>query len=155
MKRYWDQPEKTAQAVVNGWMNTEDLATIDEDGYCRIVGRTKDMIIRGGENIYPREIEEFLYEHPDIIEAQVIGVPDKKVGTTNILIFQFGEEVCVWIQKKPESPIDKEEVIKFCKGKIAHYKIPKFVFFTENFPMTITGKIQKVALREMTVKELN
>ncbi len=145
MLGYWNDPEKTAETIdAARWMHSGDLATIDEDGYVNIVGRIKDMIIRGGENIYPREIEEFLYTHPNVSDVQIIGVPDEK----------FGEEVMAWIKLK-EDVSTAEEMREFCKGKIAHYKIPKYYKFTDDFPMTVTGKIRKIEMREISVKELN
>ena len=125
-------------------MHTGDLATMDSDGYVNIVGRIKDMIIRGGENVYPREIEEFLYTHPEIIDAQVIGVPDLK----------YGEQVMAWIQKKPGSELDELAVRDYCRGRIAHFKIPAYVAFVDEYPMTVTGKIQKFKLRDMAVADL-
>ena len=145
MLGYWNNPEATAQAIDAGrWMHTGDLATMDEAGYINIVGRIKDMIIRGGENIYPREIEEFLYIHPAIQDVQVVGVPDEK----------YGEEVMAWVILKPGQPADEDAIKDFCRGKIAHYKIPRYVRFTDGFPMTVTGKIQKFKMREMAVEEL-
>jgi fatty-acyl-CoA synthase len=125
-------------------MHTGDLAVIDEEGYCNIVGRVKDMIIRGGENVYPREIEEFLYRHPKILDVAVFGVPDQR----------FGEQVGVWIKLKDGETADAEEIRAFCQGQIAHYKIPHHVRFVEAFPMTVTGKIQKFVMREAMVAEL-
>ncbi len=119
-------------------MHTGDLATIDEDGYCNIVGRIKDMVIRGGENVYPREIEEFLFRHPKIEEVQVFGVPDLK----------YGEELCAWIKLKPGVSASAEEIPSFCQGQIAHYKIPRYIGFVDAFPMTVTGKVQKFLMRE-------
>jgi fatty-acyl-CoA synthase len=146
MLGYWDDPERTAEAIdPDGWMHTGDLATIDDEGYCNIVGRIKDMVIRGGENVYPREIEEFLYHHPKIEDVAVIGVPDAK----------YGEELCAWIRLKPGETADADEVIGFCRGQIAHYKIPRYVRFVEAFPMTVTGKIQKFAIRDQMIAELN
>ncbi len=146
MLGYWNDDEKTAEAVDGaGWMHTGDLATIDDEGYCNIVGRLKDMVIRGGENVYPREIEEFLYRHPKVQDVQVVGVPDIK----------YGEEVCAWIRLKPGTAAEPEEIIEFCRGKIAHYKIPRYVRFVESFPMTVTGKIQKFIIRETMIEELN
>jgi fatty-acyl-CoA synthase len=145
MPGYWDDPEKTAGAIDRaGWIHTEDIATIDEEGYCDIVGRIKDMLIRGGENIYPREIEEFLYGHPDIDEVQVFGVPDPK----------YGEEVCAWIRLREGASASPEDVRAFCKGQIAHFKIPRYIRFVEEFPMTVTGKIQKYKMREAMAEEL-
>jgi fatty-acyl-CoA synthase len=146
MLGYWDEPQKTAEVLDNGgWMHTGDLATIDDEGYGNIVGRIKDMVIRGGENIYPREIEEFLYTHPDIDDAQVIGVPDEK----------YGEEICAWIRMKPRRrPLYADDVRAFADGKLAHYKIPRYVHVVDEFPMTVTGKVRKVEMREQTVKLL-
>jgi fatty-acyl-CoA synthase len=143
---YWEQPQKTAEAIdEDGWMHTGDLAVIRADGYANIVGRIKDMVIRGGENIYPREIEEFLYTHPDIADVQVIGVPDER----------FGEEVCAWIKmREGAEPLDVDAVRDFAKGKLAHFKIPRYVMVIDDFPMTVTGKIRKVEMREKSVAEL-
>jgi fatty-acyl-CoA synthase len=144
MRGYWDDVERTRDAIDEArWMHSGDLATMDEDGYVNITGRVKDMIIRGGENIYPREIEEFLYRHPAIQEVQVFGVPDDK----------FGEEVCAWIQST-DSALTAEEVKDFCQGQIAHYKVPKHIRFVEEYPMTVTGKIQKFVMRERMAVEL-
>lgn len=146
MKGYWNDPEKTAEAVdEQGWMRTGDLAVMDEAGYVTITGRIKDMIIRGGENIYPREVEELLYTHPDIIDAQIVGVPDEK----------FGEELMAWLRVREgaEAPT-AESVYEFCYGKIAHYKIPRYVEVLEEFPMTVTGKVRKVELRDQAVSLL-
>jgi fatty-acyl-CoA synthase len=138
MKGYWDDPERTAEVIDGeGWMHTGDLAALDDEGYCRIVGRLKDMIIRGGENVYPREVEEFLYQHPKIREVAVVGVPDRK----------YGEEVCAVIHLHDGVSADAEEIRMFCRGQIAHHKIPRYVRFVDAFPMTITGKIQKFLLR--------
>jgi fatty-acyl-CoA synthase len=146
MLGYWDDEARTAEAIDRaGWMHTGDLATLDEDGYANIVGRIKDMVIRGGENVYPREIEEFLYRHPAIQDVQVIGVPDPK----------FGEELCAWIVPKPGSMLTAEAVRAFCQGQIAHYKIPRHIKFVEGFPTTVTGKVQKFAMREAMIAELN
>ena len=125
-------------------MHTGDLATMDEQGYVNIVGRIKDMVIRGGENVYPREIEEFLYRHPKVQDVQVVGVPDQR----------FGEELCAWIIVKPGQQLTDGEVREFCKGKIAHYKVPRYLKFVPEFPMTVTGKIQKFKIREVMVAEL-
>jgi fatty-acyl-CoA synthase len=143
MLGYWGAPELTAEAVRDGWMHTGDLATIDESGYARIVGRAKDMIIRGGENIYPREIEEFLFRLDKVADVQVVGIPDAK----------FGEEVCACIQLRSNATATEEEVIDFCRGKIAHYKIPRYVRFVDSFPMTVTGKVQKHLLREQVAND--
>ncbi|WP_153502746.1 AMP-binding protein [Cumulibacter manganitolerans] len=146
MLGYWNNEEKTREAVVDGWMHTGDLATMDKDGYCNIVGRLKDMVIRGGENIYPREVEEFLYTHPDIEDVQVIGVPDEK----------YGEELCAWVKMKPSAaaPLDADAVREFCHGRLAHFKTPKYVIVADEFPMTVTGKIRKVDMRETSIKQL-
>ncbi|MDN5794903.1 MAG: AMP-binding protein [Intrasporangium sp.] len=145
MLGYWEQPDKTAEAIIDGWMRTGDLGVMHEDGYVEITGRIKDMVIRGGENVYPREIEEFLYTHPDIVDAQVIGVPDEK----------YGEELCAWIRMRPGAePITAESLRAFCTGKLAHYKIPRYVEIVDEFPMTVTGKIRKVEMRETTSKRL-
>ena len=135
---YWDEPEKTVEVLRDGWMHTGDLAEMDAEGYVSIVGRIKDMVIRGGENIYPREIEEFLYTHPDIVDAQVIGVPDDK----------YGEELMVWVQLKDGTTLDVPTLREFCTGRLAHYKIPRYVHVVDEFPMTVTGKIRKVQMRE-------
>ena len=145
MLGYWDEPAKTAEAIdAARWMHTGDLAVMDEAGYLNIVGRIKDMVIRGGENIYPREIEEFLYGHPAIEDVQVIGVPDLK----------YGEELCAWIQLRPGTQLDADQVRDYCKGKIAHYKVPRYIRFTSDFPMTVTGKIQKFKMRQTSTTEL-
>ncbi len=145
MLGYWQQPDKTAESVVKGWMRTGDLAVMDDDGYVQITGRIKDMVIRGGENIYPREIEEFLYTHPDVLDAQVIGVPDEK----------YGEELCAWIRMKPGAePLDAAAVRAFATGKLAHYKIPRYVEIVDDFPMTVTGKVRKVEMREVSAARL-
>ena len=145
MRGYWGDEERTREAVDPArWMHTGDLATIDEEGYCNIVGRIKDMVIRGGENIYPREVEEFLFTHPDISSAQVFGVPDK----------QFGEQLCAWIVPRPGARLTEQSIVDFCKGQIAHYKIPKYIRFVDEYPMTVTGKIQKFIMRQRMAKEL-
>ncbi len=146
MRGYWNDPERTADAVdAAGWMHTGDLATIDDEGYIRIVGRIKDMIIRGGENVYPREIEEFLHAHPQIADVQVIGVPDER----------FGEQLMAWIVPREDGPELTEEAVRdFCRGQIAHYKIPAYVKFVDGFPMTVTGKVQKFKMREQAIAEL-
>jgi fatty-acyl-CoA synthase len=145
MLGYWNDAEKTAEAIDKaGWMHTGDLATIDAEGYCNIVGRIKDMVIRGGENVYPREIEEFLYGHPKVQDVQVIGVPDEK----------YGEELCAWIKLKAGESANAEEIRAYCQGRIAHYKIPRYVRFVDGFPMTVTGKIQKFKMREEMIAEL-
>ncbi|QEA39835.1 AMP-binding protein [Pistricoccus aurantiacus] len=145
MLGYWDNPEATAKAIDSArWMHTGDLAVMDEEGFVAIVGRIKDMIIRGGENIYPREIEDFLYTHPAISDVQVIGVPDEK----------YGEEIMAWIKLAPDTSLDEEGVKAFCKDQIAYYKIPRYVKFVDSFPMTVTGKIQKYKMREEATHEL-
>ncbi len=145
MQGYYNMPEATESAIDDeGWLHTGDLAEVDEDGYFRITGRLKDMIIRGGENVYPREVEEFLYTHPKVSDVQVIGVPDER----------FGEEVMAWVMLKPGESADPEEIREFCRGRIAHFKVPRYVRVTEEFPMTVTGKIQKFRMREMAVEEL-
>ena len=146
MLGYWRDEDKTAEAIdTDGWMHTGDLAVMRQDGYCAIVGRIKDMVIRGGENIYPREIEEFLYSHPDIEDVQVVGVPDER----------YGEELCAWIRLRAGSPpIDAAAVRAFATGKLAHYKIPRYVMVVDEFPMTVTGKIRKVEMREKSTAEL-
>jgi fatty-acyl-CoA synthase len=145
MLGYWDEAEKTAQAIDGArWMHTGDLATMDDEGYVNIVGRIKDMIIRGGENVYPREIEEFLYSHPDIVDVQVIGVPDDR----------YGEEIMAWVQVRAGSTLDVDAVRAFCQGRIAHYKIPRYVHVADEFPMTVTGKIQKFKMRETSIELL-
>jgi fatty-acyl-CoA synthase len=141
MSGYWDEPEKTADVLKRGWMHTGDLATMDEEGYLNIVGRIKDMVIRGGENVYPREIEEFLYSHPDVVDAQVIGVPDER----------YGEELMAWLRLRDGASLDAEQLREFCSGKLAHYKIPRYVHVVDEFPMTVTGKIRKVQMREEAV----
>ena len=146
MLGYWDDAERTGEAIdAEGWMHTGDLAEMREDGYCNIVGRIKDMVIRGGENIYPREIEEFLYQHPDIEDVQVIGVPDQR----------YGEELCAWIRMRAGAPpLDADAVRAFATGRLAHYKIPRYVMVVEEFPMTVTGKIRKVQMREESARAL-
>jgi fatty-acyl-CoA synthase len=145
MKGYWDDPGKTREVLDDaGWMHTGDLGVIDDEGYANITGRLKDMVIRGGENVYPREIEEFLYRHAKVQTVQVCGVPDLK----------FGEEVCAWIQLKPGVSSTAEEIREFCRNQIAHYKIPRYIRFVTEFPMTITGKVQKFAMRDQMIKEL-
>jgi fatty-acyl-CoA synthase len=145
MLGYWDDAERTAQAIDRaGWMHTGDLATIDAEGYCAIVGRIKDMVIRGGENVYPREIEEFLYRHPKIMDVQVFGVPDEK----------FGEEICAWIKLRAGEEMDADEVRAFCRDQIAYYKVPRHVRFVQEFPMTVTGKMQKFLMREAMLRDL-
>ncbi|MGH3362719.1 MAG: AMP-binding protein [Nocardioides sp.] len=146
MLGYWREDDKTAEAIdADGWMHTGDLAEMREDGYCNIVGRIKDMVIRGGENVYPKEIEEFLYTHPDIEDVQVIGVPDEK----------YGEELCAWVKLRPGAePLDADGVREFATGRLAHYKIPRYVLVVDEFPMTVTGKIRKIEMREKSAAEL-
>ncbi len=145
MLGYWDDPERTAEVIdAARWMHTGDLAVMDDAGYLNIVGRIKDLVIRGGENIYPREVEEFLYSHPQIEDVQVIGVPDEK----------YGEELCAWIRVRGGAELTAEDIRAYCTGKIAHYKIPRYVRLTTEFPMTVTGKIQKYKMRETSVSEL-
>ncbi len=145
MLGYWDDAERTAQAIdPAGWMHTGDLATMDAEGYCNIVGRIKDMVIRGGENVYPREIEEFLYRHPKIQDVQVFGIPDER----------YGEELCAWIKPRAGETLTAEEVREFCRDQIAHYKVPRHIRFVDEFPMTVTGKMQKFIMRERMAAEL-
>ena len=144
MKGYWGDPEKTAETIVDGWLHSGDLGTMNEYGYVRITGRIKDMIIRGGENVYPREVEEFLFTHPNISEVQVFGVPDPKMG----------EEVCAWIKLKEGATETEESIRQYCKGQITHFKIPKFVRFVDEYPMTVTGKIRKIEMSAMMAEEL-
>ena len=145
MLGYWNEPDKTAEAIdAARWMHTGDLAVMDEAGYLNITGRIKDMVIRGGENIYPREIEEFLYTHPDIEDVQVVGVPDPK----------YGEELCAWVKLRPGSEVTEQQVREYCAGKIAHYKVPRYVRFSTEFPMTVTGKVQKFRMRQLAIAEL-
>ena len=145
MRGYWDDAERTAEAIdAAGWMHTGDLATLDAAGYCNIVGRLKDMVIRGGENVYPREIEEYLYRHPHVRDVQVIGVPDSR----------YGEELCAWIALRDGAVVTPDDIKDFCRGNIAHYKIPRYIKFVDDFPMTVTGKIQKFAMREQMIAEL-
>ena len=146
MLGYWHDDEKTGEAIDDeGWMHTGDLAEMRDDGYCNIVGRIKDMVIRGGENIYPREIEEFLYGHPDVEDVQVVGVPDDK----------YGEELCAWVRMRADAePLDADALREFCRGRLAHYKVPRYVLVVEDFPMTVTGKVRKVAMREESAERL-
>jgi fatty-acyl-CoA synthase len=145
MLGYWNQQDKTDEVLQDGWMHTGDIAVMDDDGFVQITGRIKDMVIRGGENIYPREIEEFLYTHPDVVDAQVIGVPDSR----------YGEELCAWIRmREGAQPLDADSVREFATGKLAHYKIPRYVMVVDEFPMTVTGKVRKVEMREKTVAGL-
>ncbi len=144
MKGYWNDAEKTAETIVDGWLHSGDLGTMNEHGYVRITGRIKDMIIRGGENIYPREIEEFLFTHPKISEVQVFGVPDLRMG----------EEVCAWVKLRKGATATADEIRDYCKGQISHYKIPRYVRFVDEYPMTVTGKIRKIEMSEMMAEEL-
>jgi fatty-acyl-CoA synthase len=144
MTGYWGDDARTREAVVDGWMHTGDLATIDEEGYCNIVGRVKDMLIRGGENVYPREVEEFLFRHPKVQSVQVFGVPDAK----------YGEEVCAWVVLKPGNTCSEDEIREFCREQIAHYKVPRYVRFVDELPMTVTGKAQKFVMRDRMIEEL-
>jgi fatty-acyl-CoA synthase len=145
MLGYWADEDRTREAIDPArWMHTGDLATVDAEGYCNIVGRIKDMVIRGGENVYPREIEEFLYRHPKIQDVQVIGVPDDR----------YGEEICAWVKLRPGVAASEEEIRAFCRDQIAHYKVPRYVKFVDEFPMTVTGKVQKFLMRERTISEL-
>ncbi|MCH8108750.1 MAG: AMP-binding protein [Chloroflexi bacterium] len=145
MKGYYNMPDATDAAIdADGWLHTGDLATVDADGYYKITGRLKDMVIRGGENVYPREVEEFLYTHPKVLDVQVVGVPD----------IRLGEELMAWIMLRPDENATEDEIRDFCRGKIAHYKIPRYVKFVSEFPMTVTGKVQKFHMREIAIKEL-
>jgi len=145
MLGYWNDDKATRTAIDAGrWMHTGDLATMDADGYCNIVGRIKDMVIRGGENVYPREIEEFLYRHPKIQDVQVFGIPDQR----------YGEELCAWIKLRAGETLTEDEVRAFCRDQIAHYKVPRHIRFVDEFPMTVTGKMQKFIMRERMAEEL-
>jgi fatty-acyl-CoA synthase len=145
MLGYWNDPERTAKAIdAAGWMHTGDLGTLDADGYCNIVGRVKDMVIRGGENVFPREIEEFLYTHPAIDNVHVFGVPDDLMG----------EEVAAWIRLRSGEAAEEDAIRAYCRGRIAHYKIPRYIRFVQDFPMTASGKVQKFRMREAMIQEL-
>jgi fatty-acyl-CoA synthase len=145
MLGYWEDPQRTAEAVDRaGWMHTGDLATMDDEGYLNIVGRSKDMIIRGGENVYPREIEEFLYTHESIADVSVIGVPDER----------YGEELCAWVIARPGATLDEDAVRDYCRERLAHFKVPRYVMFVDEFPMTVTGKVQKFKMRDATIERL-
>ena len=144
MQGYWGDEAQTALSIVDGWMHTGDLATLDAQGYCNIVGRVKDMLIRGGENVYPREVEEYLFRHAKVQTVQVFGVPDAK----------YGEEVCAWIVLKPGMKATEAEIRRFCEGQIAHYKIPRYIRFVDELPMTVTGKVQKFVMRAKMMDEL-
>ena len=145
MLGYWEEPDRTAEAIdADGWMHTGDLATMDQDGYLRIVGRIKDLVIRGGENVYPREVEEYLFTHPDVTDVQVVGVPDPK----------YGEELLAAVRLRAGAEVTEEQLREYCRGRIAHYKVPRYVRFVDEFPMTVTGKVQKFKMREQAVAEL-
>jgi fatty-acyl-CoA synthase len=145
MLGYWEEPEKTREAIdAAGWMHTGDLATMDAEGYCNIVGRSKDMVIRGGENVYPREVEEFLYGHASVADVQVVGVPDPR----------YGEELCACVRLREGTTLSIEELRAHCEGRLAHFKIPRWMIVVDEFPMTVTGKVQKYKLREQAVAEL-
>ena len=145
MRGYWEDPERTREVLdASGWMHSGDLAVLDAEGYCNIVGRVKDMLIRGGENVYPREIEEFLFGHPKVQAAQVFGVPDARLG----------EEVCAWIVLKPGESANEDEIRSYCEGRIAHYKVPRLIRFVPDFPLTATGKPQKFVMRDTMMREL-
>ena len=145
MLGYWQEPDKTTEAIdAAGWMHTGDLATMDAEGYLSIVGRIKDLVIRGGENVYPREVEEFLHSHPDVADVQVVGVPDPK----------YGEELYAAVRLRPGATVTEDGLREFCRGRIAHFKVPRYVRFIDDFPMTITGKVQKYKMREQAVSEL-
>ncbi|MEA2395983.1 MAG: fatty-acyl-CoA synthase [Solirubrobacteraceae bacterium] len=145
MLGYWEDPDRTAEAIDRArWMHTGDLATMDDEGYLNIVGRSKDMVIRGGENVYPREIEEFLYMHPDVEDVQVVGVPDEK----------YGEELCAWVIARSGAALEEDAVREFCRGRLAHFKVPRYVILTDAFPMTVTGKVQKYKMREASLERL-
>jgi fatty-acyl-CoA synthase len=144
MRGYWNLPDQTAEVLRDGWMHTGDLAVMDDEGYLAIVGRSKDMVIRGGENVYPREVEEFLYSHPDIEDVQVVGVPDHK----------YGEELLAAVRLRPGAALTEQQVRDYCRARLAHYKVPRYVTFVTEYPMTVTGKIQKFKIREAAVAEL-
>jgi len=145
MRGYWGDEARTRETVRDGWMHTGDLAVLDTEGYCNIVGRVKDMVIRGGENVYPREVEEFLFRHPKVQSVQVFGVPDPK----------YGEEICAWVVLKPGQTATEAEIREFCQDQIAHYKVPRYIRFVAEMPMTITGKVQKFVMRDQMIAELN
>ncbi|MEN8668884.1 MAG: AMP-binding protein, partial [Ketobacter sp.] len=145
MQGYWDDEEKTADTIdADQWLHSGDLAVMDDEGYVRIVGRIKDMIIRGGENVYPREVEEFLYTHPDIQDVQVFGIPDSK----------YGEEICAWVKTRPGATLTEADIKDFCRDQITHFKVPRHIRFVEEYPMTVTGKVQKFKMREAMVSAL-
>jgi fatty-acyl-CoA synthase len=142
---YWDEPGRTADSIdADGWMHSGDLATIDTEGYGNIVGRLKDMVIRGGENIYPREVEDYLYRHPAVEDVAVVGIPDERMG----------EELCAWVRLKPGAEASADDMREFCRGQIAHYKVPRYVRIVGEFPTTVTGKVQKYLIREAMVADL-
>jgi fatty-acyl-CoA synthase len=146
MQGYWGDSERTAETIdSDGWLHSGDLGVMDEDGYTQVTGRIKDMIIRGGENIYSREVEEFLYTHPDIQEVQVFGIPDER----------YGEQVCAWIKAREGAQLNADTVQAFCRGQITHFKVPYLIRFVEEFPMTVTGKMQKFLMRQQMVEELS
>jgi fatty-acyl-CoA synthase len=146
MLGYWEEPDKTAEVLDRaGWMHTGDLAQMDDDGYLAIVGRSKDMVIRGGENVYPREVEEFLYRHPDVEDVQVVGVPDPK----------YGEELLAAVRLRSGATVTEDELRDYCRGDLAHFKVPRYVRFVTEYPMTVTGKVQKYKIREELVAELD
>jgi fatty-acyl-CoA synthase len=145
MLGYWQDADRTSEAIDRArWMHTGDLATMDDEGYLNIVGRSKDMVIRGGENVYPREIEEFLYGHPDIEDVQVVGVPDEK----------YGEELCAWVIARAGASVEEDAVREYCRGRLAHFKVPRYVILADEFPMTVTGKVQKYKMREASLERL-
>jgi fatty-acyl-CoA synthase len=145
MRGYWDNPEATDEAIDQaGWMHTGDLGVMDESGYLNIVGRIKDMVIRGGENLYPREIEELLFQHPAVASVQVIGVPDQRMG----------EELMAWVVLRDGAEASEDDLRTFCRERVAHFKVPRYIKFTTEFPMTVTGKVQKFKMREMAIDEL-
>ena len=144
MRGYLGRPEATAETIVDGWLHTGDVGVLDDDGYLRIVGRIKDMIIRGGENLYPREVEEFLYTHPDVSDVQVVGVPDER----------YGEELCAFVVARAGASVGEEDLREFCRASLAHFKVPRYVVFTDGFPMTVTGKVQKYLMRDASIELL-
>ena len=145
MLGYWDQPEQSAEVLRDGWMHTGDLAVMDDDGYVQVTGRIKDLVIRGGENVYPREVEEFLHSHPDVLDVQVVGVPDER----------YGEELVAWVRLREGAPVLTAEAVRaFCAGRLAHFKIPRYVTVVDSFPMTVTGKVRKVEMRAIAAAAL-